>query len=202
VIRFYPEEMARLAGAVDAARLSEELAVSRPRHWRPLADLFAFIPPSATNLYERVVRALDKDRFIATVERFGAACPYELRCLLWFLAYTAPREDRLELARRLIPTIKDACRAKGSESADLLKAMTALDPDSALQLRSDLPERLETEGCKASEDDEEEESEEELTRWSGAIQELERSGKDYDVGAVFSSGRSIGPPSDEASLSG
>jgi hypothetical protein len=181
ILGFYPAETERLAAAVDPARFARELATSSPRQWRPLAELFSIIPPARSDVYARMVDALDRDLFTATVARYGRLCPYELRCLLWFLARAATAGARQDLAHRLSQTVKEACLASASERAPILAAMTALDEHAGRAVASQLPPAEDR--PEVPEDDEE--RAEDIERWWRLIQEAEAAGGDYDVGAIF-----------------
>lgn len=185
VLRLFPLETQRLAAAVDVGRFARELATSTPRNWRSVAELSSFIWPTTTDLYGRVIDELDKDLFTASVVRYGSLCPYELRCLVWFLTFAAKGEARKDLAARLAQTVKAGCVASASERGPLLQAMTELDEQIARDVASALPPQPEEKQVNQPNDDDDEDKAEDIERWWGRIQAAEATGDDYDVWAVI-----------------
>ncbi|MFO0840909.1 MAG: hypothetical protein U0797_00735 [Gemmataceae bacterium] len=180
ILRFYPEELDRLAAAIDPARMAGELSVASPNRWRTLLELSEIVPESCSDRYQSIVAALDTERFVAAVEKYGAPCPYELRCLLWLLT-CGTSEKRAELAQRLIPTVREACRGCKTEHPRLVEAMTVLDSATGQRLSTEMPPP-EEEQRKRERDDLDVEL---LMECERAINECEATGQDYDVGAIF-----------------
>lgn len=184
VLQYFPEEIERLSAAINPVRLGRELSESTPRHWRTLVDLFAYIAPPRTDVYQRIIDHLDKDQFVATVMKYGPSCPYELRCLLWFLSYASGKYGP-ELAARLMATVKEACRGSATECPELLRAMRALDAQSAERIASQCDEALVKKSLEGKASAAEADTEEEHLNRQRSIKKLEQSGEDYDLGAIF-----------------
>jgi hypothetical protein len=186
VLGFYPKEAERLAASLDINRLAQDLSSSHPKQWRSVSDLYHFIPQNHTDVFERIIDNLDQDAFVATVSRYGPLCPYELRCLIWFVARAAKGDARKGLATRLAETVKEACTASTSEREHLLNAMTTLDSQTARAIACQLPllptAKSSTLSDSQEDDDEQRECDKEVQR---LIREAEASGDDYDVDAIF-----------------
>lgn len=185
MLKFYPQEMERLAAAIDPGRFARELAVSTPKQWRPVGELFHFISPVNADIFGRIIDELDKDLFSATVTQYGGLCPYELRCLTWFLARAAKGDTRKDLANRLAQTLKAACSASASERDRLLEAMTALDEQTAQAVASQLPPLSADKSPTQLKEDEATDRTSQIEEVIRLIQEAEASGDDYDVRAIF-----------------
>ena len=48
---YFPNEVSRIIGTLDRSRLAEDIARSRPREWRLLAEFAAFIDPAVHEFF-------------------------------------------------------------------------------------------------------------------------------------------------------
>ena len=185
VLWLYPKECEALAAVLDPASLAAQLSVAPPRYWRTLGELVSLIHPSYTRVYEEIVRLLDIDRFAQTVACYGAQCPYELRCLVWFLRH-GPSATRIEIAKTIANTVEEACRKNDVERPNLLDALSYLDFPLAEQLAARLGTSLVRSRDIAMADKSVGTRSETWAEIIAQVEALDQAGQDYDIGAMFS----------------
>jgi DNA replication protein DnaC len=188
-VEAFPEEMHRVAEALDAREIAAEISRTPPHRWEYLLNLSWFASRAGSTFARDLVDHLEDDQLVEVVHKYAEAHPLMFISLLWQLAYGRP-ERRRELAAKLYPSVLIGCRQSDSERDDIIRAFADLDRDLGINLARDLgidfpkPEPPE-EGDDidlnkplfdiASDDD-------------GTVEELQRleaSGEDYDVGLII-----------------
>jgi len=182
-LEIFPTEMRRVVDGLEPNRLATELSIAGPRNWGRLLMLSAFAARAGSDFGRQMVDSLGST-FVDSVNRFGATNAHELRVLLWQLGYGSAARRR-ELAAQLLTVATAACKADENERGEILKAFSAIDPDQAQKLASDL-------GLAVPENDGVDDINRPLLDGlengdliRKEIDDLDRSGEDYDVGELL-----------------
>ncbi len=178
---YFPNEVSRIIGTLDRSRLAEDIARSRPREWRLLAEFAAFIDPAVHEFISDIFQRLDVSAFIAHIQAQVKGCEYEFRCLLWTLN-RAPEERRKEVAHGFYAEIKNSCQRSETERPQLIRAYRCLDKALAAKLATELAFEA-TEDKKNVEDADT--KEETILRIRQRFAKLDASGEDYIVDDVI-----------------
>ncbi len=188
-VEAFPEEMRRVAEALDTRRLAAEASRTPPHQWEHLDELSMFASRAGSAFASDLVDYLDDDRLIEVVHKYAEAHPLMFISLLWQLAYGRP-ERRRELAAKLYPSVLAGCQQAGTERDDILRAFADLDHDLAMSLTHELGISFpEPEPPKEGDDidlnkpffDSASDDDGTVER----LRQLEESGEDYDVGVVI-----------------
>lgn len=188
-VEAFPEEMRRVAGALDAREMAAEVSPTPPHRWEHLYELSMFASRAGSTFARDLVDHLDDDRLVEVVHKYAEAYPRMFISLLWQLVYGRP-ERRRELAAKLYHSVLIGCRQAGSERDDILRAFGDLDRDLGLNLARDL-------GVDFPKPEPPEEGDDidlnkplfdSLSDDDGTVERLRRleaSGEDYDVGVII-----------------
>ncbi|MBN2561763.1 MAG: HNH endonuclease [Phycisphaerae bacterium] len=182
-LEIFPTEMHKVVEVLEPSRLAEELSNTGPRNWGRVLMLSAFAARAGSDFGRQMVDSLGST-FVDSVNRFGATNAHELRVLVWQLGYGSAAR-RNELAAQLLTVATAACKADEHERGEILKAFSALDLDQAQKLATDL-------GLAIPENDRVDDVDRPLLDClengdliRKKLDDLDRSGEDYDVTALL-----------------
>lgn len=187
-VEVFPEEMRRVAEALDARRLAAEISRTPPHRWE-LFWLSIFASRAGSTFTRDLVDHLDDDQLVEVVHKYAEAYPLMFLSLLRQLKY-GRSERRRELAAKLYPSVLIGCRQAGSERDDILRSFAELDHDLAMNMARDLgidfpkPKPLKKGGNRDLNKplfDRVPDDDGTLER----LRRLEASGEDYDVGVLI-----------------
>jgi hypothetical protein len=196
-VEAFPEEIRRVATALDARAMAAEISSTPPHRWEHLYQLSMFASRAGSTFARDLVDHLDDDRLVEVVHKYAEAYPHMFISLLWQLAYGHP-ERRRELAAKLYPSVLAGCQRAGSERDDILRAFADVDHDLAMNLTRDLGVGFpEPEPAKDGDDIDLNKPLFDSVSDDGTMERLRRleeSGEDYDVGVLIH-GPDVAPPS-------
>jgi|SRR5215213_660283 len=187
-LEVFPDEMTKVAGALNAQQLALELSNTPPHKWEEMMHLSWMAARAGSSFPQDVVEHLIDDELVAIVQKYAQAHPRTFLPLLWQLKY-GRLERRLQLANQLLPAAVVACRHDDKIRDQILRAFARIDQGVAETLARELQVAVpppDPEDDKAdtlnspilqTADGGAETAEQLLT--------LERSGGDYDVGEVI-----------------
>jgi hypothetical protein len=130
----FDDDIKAALSSVNPVFFSRELEAASPREWRQYCNLTSFATPAIAEFENKVIDAIDVQKFVANVAAAATGQEYELRCLLWSLG-RASVPVRKNLAKALYPTVAAACGRSSSECPRLLEAFYPLDPSLATKLK-------------------------------------------------------------------
>jgi hypothetical protein len=170
--------------SVNPVFFSRELEAASPREWRQYCNLTSFATPAVAEFENKVIDAMDVQKFAANVAAAATGQEYELRCLLWSLG-RASVPVRKNLAKALYPTVSAACGRSASECPRILEAFHPLDPSLATKLKLELATTTEPDVEKSWRAEQRLSKRERKARWKDSTKIakkfalLEKSGEDY-----------------------
>lgn len=190
-LELFPEDVTAAVGALDPARLADELLEAKPASWGMLLDLTHIAARARSDFPTKLAAQFDERLFDRATE-LGPSFPYELRLLLWQFRFLAD-ERKEAVAAKLYPAVLLACRNAPAERESLLRAYASISltrvPDLARELGIDPPdtssaslllmpfrEVLDKESAKR-------------------LARLEESTADYELRAIFASEVNVEPSS-------
>lgn len=134
---FFPEEMLRIANALNAHALAGQLSRASPSYWDRLLMVTVYAHRARSSFGEQLVAALDPATFVANVRKYRDASAYRWRLLLWQLSFGAP-EQRSAIATQLYDDVRFVAANTEHERPTLLRALTAVDERLGERLAKDL----------------------------------------------------------------
>ncbi|WNG56504.1 hypothetical protein F0U59_18390 [Archangium gephyra] len=136
-LEFFPEEMRRIANALNAHALAGQLSRASPTYWDRLLMLTIYARRARSSFGEQFVAALDPVAFVANVRQYRDASANRWRLLLWQLSFGAP-EQRSAIATQLYDDVRFVATNNEHERPMLLRALTAVDERLGERLANDL----------------------------------------------------------------